>query len=543
MDNQRFFLFIALSLVILLLWQAWDREHSPPRALSPSTERGVPQTPPSTPAPGNTGTPETSATEPLESAGRIQVTTDLLHAQIDTLGGDLRALYLLKYPVRVEEPNTPFPLLIDKGPELFVIQSGLIGNDGAYPNHKSLYRAERHEYTLAGGQERLQVRLMWSSAGLNVTKIYTFHRNSYLVDLEYVVEDRDKTPRNPYLYAQLLRSHHAQSSYFSGAASYVGGAIYSPERKYKKVSLPEMAERHVQEDITGGWVAMLQHYFVGAWIPPEKLPVQIYTHAQDETRYVIGYKNLTPTKITPGEAGRLNTRLYVGPKEQDRLEKAAPGLILTVDYGWLTVIAAPLYWVLERIYQAIGNWGWAIVILTVLIKLAFYPLSAASYKSMANMRRLQPRLASIKERYGEDRQRMNQAMMELYKTEKLNPLGGCLPIVIQIPVFIALYWVLLESVELRQAPFILWIKDLSLPDPYFVLPIIMGITMGIQQLLSPSMGDPMQRKVMMLLPFVFTLLFLFFPAGLVLYWVVNNVLSVAQQWWITRTIEARAKPS
>ncbi len=271
--------------------------------------------------------------------------------------------------------------------------------------------------------------------------------------------------------------------------------------------------------------------------------MQIYTHAQDETRYVIGYKNLTPTKITPGEAGRLNTRLYVGPKEQDRLEKAAPGLILTVDYGWLTVIAAPLYWVLERIYQAIGNWGWAIVILTVLIKLAFYPLSAASYKSMANMRRLQPRLASIKERYGEDRQRMNQAMMELYKTEKLNPLGGCLPIVIQIPVFIALYWVLLESVELRQAPFILWIKDLSLPDPYFVLPIIMGITMGIQQLLSPSMGDPMQRKVMMLLPFVFTLLFLFFPAGLVLYWVVNNVLSVAQQWWITRTIEARAKPS
>jgi YidC/Oxa1 family membrane protein insertase len=304
-----------------------------------------------------------------------------------------------------------------------------------------------------------------------------------------------------------------------------------------------MAEKRLQENTTGGWVAMLQHYFVGALIPPEKVPAQAYTDVQDTNHYVLGYKNLTPTQINPSEGGRLHTRLYLGPKEQDRLEQIAPGLSLTVDYGWLTVIAAPLYWVLSRIHQAVGNWGWSIVILTVLIKLAFYPLSAASYKSMANMRRLQPRLVSLKERFGDDRQRMHQAQMELYKTEKLNPLGGCLPILVQVPVFIALYWVLLESVELRQAPFILWIKDLSSPDPYFVLPIIMGITMAVTQMLSPASLDPIQKKVMMALPFVFTVFFLFFPSGLVLYWVVNNVLSIAQQWWITRTIERQAKPS
>ncbi|HLQ26745.1 MAG TPA: membrane protein insertase YidC [Acidiferrobacterales bacterium] len=541
MDNQRFFLFIALSLVILLLWQAWEREQAPPVVPNPAAvTRDVPQTPP---PPAGANSPGTPANETLESAGRIQITTDLLRAQIDTLGGDLRTLYLLKYPVRVEEPGTPFQLLNDNGAELFITQSGLIGNDDSYPNHKSLYSAEHHEYRLGDGQEQLQVRLDWSKGGLRVAKIYTFHRHSYVVDLDYVIENRANKPRNPYLYAQFLRSHHAETSYFSGAISYVGGAVYSPEKKYQKVTLTEMAQKHRQENVTDGWVAMLQHYFVAAWLPPEKSPTQVYTDAQETTRYVLGYKNLTPAHINPGAVGRLNTRLYLGPKDQDQLEKIAPGLVLTVDYGWLTVIAAPLYWVLERIHQAIGNWGWAIVILTVLIKLAFYPLSATSYKSMANMRRLQPRLMSLKERYGEDRQRMHQATMELYKTEKLNPLGGCLPIVVQIPVFIALYWVLLESVELRQAPFALWIRDLSTPDPYFVLPIVMGITMAAQQMLNPSPLDPIQKKVMMALPFVFTVFFLFFPAGLVLYWVVNNALSIAQQWWITRTIESQAKPS
>jgi YidC/Oxa1 family membrane protein insertase len=542
-DNQRFFLFIALSLVILLLWQAWEREYAPPVVPNPATvERDVPGTPtaPTSP-PTGANSPRTSANGALETAGRIQVTTDVLRAQIDTSGGDLRALYLLKYSVSVDKPDVPFQLLNDKGPELFITQSGLIGNDDSYPNHKSLYSAERHEYRLADGQEQLQVRLDWSKGGLRIAKIYTFHRNSYVVDLEYTVESRDGKPRNPYLYAQFLRSHHSENSYLSGAISYVGGAIYSPEKKYQKIGLEEMAEKRLQENVTGGWVAMLQHYFVAALIPPEKSPAQAYTDAQDTTRYVLGYKNLTPAHIDPGQSGRLNTRLYLGPKEQDRLEQIAPGLSLAVDYGWLTVIAAPLFWVLERIHQAVGNWGWSIVIVTVLIKLAFYPLSAASYKSMANMRRLQPRLMSLKERYGDDRQRMHQATMELYKTEKLNPLGGCLPIVVQIPVFIALYWVLLESVELRQAPFALWIKDLSSPDPYFVLPIIMGITMAGQQMLNPSPLDPIQKKVMMALPFVFTIFFLFFPAGLVLYWVVNNVLSIAQQWWITRTIENQTK--
>jgi YidC/Oxa1 family membrane protein insertase len=322
--------------------------------------------------------------------------------------------------------------------------------------------------------------------------------------------------------------------------TFTGGAIYTPEDKYEKISFDDMAENPLRRDVTGGWVAMMQHYFVASWMPGAEARSRFYSTDLGYKRFAIGYQNLVPTSIAPGDTGRLTAQLYVGPKEHKRLTKLAEGMELTVDFGWLTVISAPLFWLLVVIHDWVRNWGWAIIILTVLIKLAFYPLSAASYKSMANMRRLQPKMKSIKERYGKDRQRMNQAMMELYKTEKINPLGGCLPIVIQIPVFIALYWVLLESVEMRQAPFALWLRDLSTPDPYYVLPIIMGATMFLQQQLNPAPLDPIQKKVMTFLPLVFTIFFLFFPAGLVLYWVVNNILSIAQQWHITRRIESKA---
>jgi YidC/Oxa1 family membrane protein insertase len=285
---------------------------------------------------------------------------------------------------------------------------------------------------------------------------------------------------------------------------------------------------------------MLQHYFVAAWIPESNARTQFYSETLPNQRYVLGVKDLVPTTVAPGQTGRVHARLYAGPKDQERLAQVAPGLELTIDYGWLTIIAAPLFWLLSLIHQWVGNWGWSIIILTILIKLAFYPLSATSYKSMAQMKKLQPKLQTLKERYGDDRQKLNQAMMELYKTERINPLGGCLPIVIQIPVFIALYWVLLESVEMRQAPFILWIRDLSSPDPYFVLPIVMGLTMYAQQLLNPQPPDPVQRRIFLAMPVVFTTMFLFFPSGLVLYWVVNNVLSILQQWNINRVIVKKA---
>ena len=317
-------------------------------------------------------------------------------------------------------------------------------------------------------------------------------------------------------------------------------AVSSPDKRYEKIPFDDMAQQDISRDVPGGWAAMIQHYFISAWIPPRDATNHFYTKALPGERYLVGLAGPT-REVAPGSVADLGLELYMGPKNQDRLAQIADGLDLTVDYGWLWFIAQPLFWLLKWLHKLVGNWGWAIVLVTVLIKLAFYHLSATSYRSMANMRRMAPRLQSLKERYGDDKQRLNQAMMELYKKEKINPLGGCLPILVQIPVFIALYWVLLESVEMRQAPFILWIEDLSIKDPYFVLPLIMGVSMYIQQKLNPAPPDPMQAKIMMSLPFVFTIFFAFFPSGLVLYWVVNNILSISQQWYITRKIEAGEK--
>ena len=560
MDIQRLLLFVALAFTMLLIYQRWLEESRPPTAgdaptvagsgapAPPSVDTDVPGAPVATPPAAEPPDPATLDAKPEESQGsRVKVQTDLVVAEIDVNGGDIRKLSLVKYPTNLNEYDNPFTLLNEDGADIFITQTGLIGRDRELPNHKTVFRAEQNEYVLKDGQDVLAIPLHWVGPdGVQYTKTYTFKRDSYSIQVDYEVDNKTDKPWEGFLYAQFARTQVVPKNsfgFFGVVPSYTGGAIYSREERFEKVDFSDMVDQDLARNVPWGWVAMLQHYFVGAFFPAgaDTGNYQLYSHVQESRggpRYHIGYKTLEPTRVPAGAQGRLTTTLFAGPKEQDRLTTKAEGFDLTVDYGWLTPVSAPLFWVLEQIHKLVGNWGWAIVILTLLIKLAFYPLSAASYKSMAKMKKLQPRLQTLKERYGDDRQKLNQAMMELYKKDKINPLGGCLPILIQIPVFIALYWVLLESVELRQAPFILWLNDLSAKDPYFVLPILMGLTMVAQQFLNPAPLDPMQKKIMMALPVVFTLLFLYFPAGLVLYWLVNNVLSIAQQWYINKTLGA-----
>jgi len=549
MDNQRLFLFVALSFVLLLLWQAWTEDYGP----APQTAPPVQQTD-TAPAPAVTGADLPAApAEPaqrkeavpeeiaLQAAQQVVVETDVLRVVIDTNGGDLRQADLLAYPVTTKPGAEPFRLLNDKPSELFVAQSGLRTPDGEEPTHHAVYRAEQTHYRLADAAESLQVPLHWSNgAGVEVTKVYTFHRNSYEVDLEHQVNNGSGKDWRVREYRQLQRTKPPKAGKSTFIRTYTGGVLYSPEEKYEKIKFDTMAEQDLDREITDGWVAMIQHYFLGAIIPETGEANRYYTKTLSGARYVMGL--ISPQRVVaPGASTRFSNHLFIGPKLQDEMAQVAPGLELTVDYGILTVLSRPLHIGLDWIHSVTGNWGLAIIILTILIKLVFYKLSETSYRSMANMRKLAPRMKSLKERFGDDRQKLNQAMMEMYKKEKINPLGGCLPIVVQIPVFIALYWVLLESVEMRQAPFMLWVNDLSGPDPYFVLPLLMGATMLIQQRLNPAPMDPIQAKVMMALPVVFTVFFAFFPSGLVLYWVTNNTLSIAQQWVITKRVEAGGK--
>jgi YidC/Oxa1 family membrane protein insertase len=548
MDNQRLFLFVALSFVVLLLWQAWVADYGPQK--QEATPTGAPQPAaesvpvedlPATPAADKT--PAISMPEEivLKKGEEVHVTTDLLKVMIDTTGGDLRRAELLAYPETTAADSPPYPLFNDTLPDLFVVQSGLRTTDGEEPTHHAVYRSPRKQYRMAESADELQVPLTWrSSKGVEVTKLYTFHRGSYVVDIDFLVNNGSTSEWHGRQYRQLQRARIDPNKKNKFVRTYLGGVLYSPEEKYEKIDFDEMSEHNLDREITDGWAAMVQHYFLGALIPDSGETDRYYTKALSDARFVIGLISPSVT-VAAGESTEFHTRLYAGPKLQDDLAEVAPGLELTVDYGILTVLSQPLFWMLKYIHKVVGNWGWAIVLLTVLIKLAFYKLSETSYRSMANMRKLAPRLQSLKERYSDDRQKLNQAMMELYKKEKINPLGGCLPILVQIPVFIALYWVLLESVELRQAPFMLWIQDLSTADPYYVLPLLMGATMLIQQKLNPAPMDPIQAKVMMVLPVVFTVFFAFFPSGLVLYWVVNNTLSITQQWVITRRIEKGAR--
>jgi YidC/Oxa1 family membrane protein insertase len=553
MDTLRLVLVFSLALVLLLIYQAWTRDYGQtaisqqesgqPPALSESpaaaTSAAVPQVPvPTAPA----GAAPTGSAPDSPSQGPITVETDVLRAEISLRGGTLESLWLFDYPVSPERPDDKLRLLKPQAPNLFVAQSGLIGvTPEALPTHEAIFEASSHEHRLEPGQDDLVVELLWRGPdGVLVNKRYRFQRGSYLVELTQEVVNQGTEPVVARDYAQLQRTELIDPNQSQFIYTYTGGVYFSPEDKYKKVSFDDMTSRKLDKAVADGWVAMIQHYFLGAWVPPRGTEETFYTNVLDGSRYIIG-KYSPAVSIAPGATQQFANQLFVGPKLQETLAEIAPGLDLTVDYGWLTIIAQPIHWLLAKIHSVVGNWGWSIIVLTILIKLAFYKLSETSYKSMANMRQLTPRLQALKDRYGDDKERLNQAMMELYKTEKINPLGGCLPILVQIPVFIALYWVLLESVEMRQAPWILWIDNLSAPDPFFILPLVMGVSMFIQQKLNPAPPDPMQAKIMMSLPFVFTVFFAFFPAGLVLYWTVNNILSILQQWHITRNIEKAAE--
>ena len=546
MDTQRLILFVVFSFSVLMLWEAWQREKAPvPPPASQSTARpagtAAPNDVPTAQAPTPTASVPSQPQSALKRGQRIYVTTDLVKLEIDTQGGDIRRLELLKHR-STDDAKTNFVLLAENAPHLYVAQSGLLG--AGLPTHHAQFTPAATSYALAPGQQSLEIPLRWSNgAGIEIIKTYVLRRNDYLIDVRWEVRNGSAAviPLTPYF--QFMRDGNAPSGESFFLPTYTGAAVYTEASKFKKVSFENIAENKVSYPTLArdGWVAMLQHYFVSAWLPRDAVEREYYTRRVDSNLYSAGAL-LKYGTVAPQQARTITTSAYLGPQEQVRLKalsenKIAPNLDLVVDYGWLTVIAAPLYWVLAMIHKLVGNWGVAIILLTILIKLAFYPLSAKSYRSMANMRVLAPKLQKLKEQFGDDRQKMHQAMMDLYKTEKINPLGGCLPILVQIPVFIALYWVLLASVEMRQAPFVGWIQDLSVPDPYYVLPVIMAITMFVQTKLNPTPPDPVQAKVMMMMPLVFGVFFFFFPAGLVLYWVVNNLLSIAQQWQITRQIE------
>ena len=564
MPNLRALLLVALAFTGYLLWQAWEQDYAPRAPVAGvDTPATVEAADPAAPTPSQADVPAapaavavdgTSVPAPaaIDSRGAtVTVTTDLVRAVIDTRGGTLLEVDLLRYPREVKLPE-PVRLINDAPERFFVAQSGLVAAAGAAPDHRAIYVAADDTYRLADGSDTLEVPLTWTDGrGIAVTKTYRFTRGSYVVEMSDVVANSGATPWSGSAYRQLQRvpppAHTGGASFTNPEAySFVGAAWYSPEERFEKLKFDDFAENALQREVTGGWTAMLQHYFFAAWIPPATertaFATQVVAEGGAAPRFLI--RQVSPAQnVAPGASGSFEARLFVGPKLQEKMAAIAPGLERTIDYGLVTFIADPLFhYVLHPLYRLLGNWGWAIVFTSLLVKLLLYPLSEAQYRSMAKMRKLQPRLVALKERYGDDKQKYNQAMMELYQKEKINPMGGCLPILVQIPVFIALYWVLLESVELRQAPFIGWIQNLSDKDPYFVLPILNGITMVAAQRLTPATGmDPTQQKIMQAMPVVFAVMFAFFPAGLVLYWTVNGLLGLLQQWFITRRVEGGAK--
>ena len=558
LEQIRTMLLIALSVVMFLMWQQWRADYPPPvaqatqpaptatgpsatgesAAVSEVPRDDVPQAPSTGASASNASSAgvEQPAQAQAATANAIHVRTDTLDVVIDPNGGTLAKVSLLLYPVSVDKPDEPYRLLDDTRlpARFFVAQSGLLGERA--PNHHAPFVADKTEFELERGSDELRVVLTALDTGpLTVRKIYTFKRDSYIVRVAYEVQNNGDKPWSGRMYGQFQRMEPPSKRGLFTTYTYTGGVLSNPDKPYEKISFSDIAKNNVDRTVTGGWLAMIQHYFAAAWLPDSESTNHYYSKALADGVYVLGVVG-SERSVPPGASATFEMRTFLGPKDQDRMKAAAPNLERTVDYGWLFFIAEPIFWALQFIHGWVGNWGWSIIILTIFIKGAFFHLSATSYKSMARMRKLAPRMKALRERYGDDRQRLNQAMMEIYKTEKVNPLGGCLPILVQIPVFISLYWVLLESVELRQAPFMFWIRDLAVHDPYFVLPLLMGATMFVQQKLNPAPPDPIQAKVMMALPFVFTFFFLFFPAGLVLYWFVNNLLSIAQQWVITRKI-------
>tara|TARA_R110002096_G_scaffold62331_3_gene154213 strand:+ start:2256 stop:3893 length:1638 start_codon:yes stop_codon:yes gene_type:complete len=541
MDNQRTLLFAALAFIAVLIWQAWQKDYVLPQQIQQQVQSegvnsstDVPNVAKSEPLP----TGVNQETEPKDLAlngGVIEVITDVYELKIDKVGGNIVNLYLTQYPDTKGLEET-VQLLNNTPSKTFVVESGLIVQNGESPNHHALWSASDSQYVMTG--DELRVPLTWKNeSGIEVTKTYVFSKGSYKVDVETSIENNGSNSWSAREYLQIKRNDYADKKANSMIYTYTGGVLYTDEDKYQKIDFDDMEDENLSQEATGGWAGMIQHYFGVAWVPEKENNYTYYTKALSAGKYVIGaYSPMTV--VEPGQRKTINSVLFAGPKLQEQLKEIAPGLELMVDYGKLTIIAEPIFWLLSFFYDFVGNWGVAIIMVTFTIKALFFKLSEKSYKSMAHMKLVQPRIVALKERYGDDKQQLNKAMMELYKTEKINPLSGCLPILIQIPVFIALYWTLLESVELRQAPFALWIDNLSAADPYFILPVIYGITMFFQQRLNPAPVDPMQKKVMQMLPIMFTGFFAFFPAGLVLYWIVNNLLTIAQQTVIMKRIES-----
>ena len=547
MDTTRLVLLVIFCVSLFLLGEKWYKEYGPKPVPAPTAVQPSPGTD-FTPVPGTTKSPAAPTTPvatpaatpeagPIAGGDVVAVQTDLMHVEISTLGGDIRRVELLTHRDTVDLDRNL--MLLDFGAKhTLVAQTGLIGQ--SLPNHKTPFVPDQREIKLGDGADKAVLTLTANdpASGTKVVKTLTFHRGSYVIDVGYRIENHGPAAVDPFAYYQLVRDDQAPPGESTWVPTFTGVALFTDKEKYHKISFSDIAKGKTSypKESQDGWIGMVQHYFVTAWLPKNGSPREFYTRSLGNGLFAAGVI-LPGPKVEPGAQAEWSVPFYVGPQEQEKLAVLAPGLDLTVDYGWLTVIAAPLFWVLSAVHGVVKNWGVAIIIVTIIIKLIFFPLSAASYKSMAKMRIMAPKLQKLKEIHGDDRQKLHQAMMELYKTEKINPLGGCLPIVIQIPVFIALYWVLLGSVEMRQAPFMLWIQDLSRPDPFYVLPILMGISMIIQTRLNPEPPDPIQAKVMKIMPIAFSVFFFFFPAGLVLYWLVNNILSIGQQWAITRRLE------
>ena len=558
MDIQRLIAFVVFSFSALLLWNAWEKHNAPKTA--PVAASATPSTPGAAPTPTTSLTPSVPGAAPAAvpavpatpasvrgtpGGEPVVVRTDLFEVELSTAGGDIRRVKLFRI-FSALDAKKPLTLMEPASEHFFVTQSGLLGE--GLPTHKTIYEAEARSHELAAGKDSLEVKLVAKdAAGVEVAKTFTFRRGSYEIDVRYDVKNAGEKPIAPFAYFQFLRDGNppsqeaAQTSSFAGVATFTGPALYTEESKFVKVDFKdiEKGKQSHPKKAKDGWIALIQHYFVSAWLPKGGGEREFFTNKVGDNLYTAGV--VVPVgSAAPGAAASVTMPLYIGPQETDKLAKIAPGLELVVDYGWLYILSAPLFWILKFIHGLVGNWGWAIVILTILIKAVFYPLNHKAGRSMAQMKVLGPKMEKLKQLYGDDRQKLNQAMMELYRTEKINPLGGCLPIVVQIPVFIALYWVLLASIELRHAPWVGWIQDLSAPDPWYILPVVYAVSMFVQTKLNPQPADPVQARVMLAMPIVFSIFFFFFPSGLVLYWVVQNLLSIGQQWHINKTLAAEA---
>ncbi|MGE0313916.1 MAG: membrane protein insertase YidC [Lautropia sp.] len=562
MQTQRTILWVIFVMSLLFLWDAWQKHNGQPTLFggastqkqaapapgtaAPDAAPGVPgatvPTAPPVPASGSApqaGTvPGAAAPAAQAQPGKVvRLANDVLQIDVDTTGGTLRHVELLKHKDDTDK-KANLTLLETVPGRFYQAQTGVIGIESA-PNHTTPWSVVSGP-TAATAGEPARLVLAATGGGVRVEKTYTLAQGSYQLEVRNTVTNEGQAAVTPTVYMQLTRDGQNPPGTSGMYSTYTGPVFYTDAEKFQKVDFPsiEKGKASFAKNADNGWVGIIQHYFAVAWVPRQGLAREYYTRRVDNNLYSVGAMQTLPA-VAPGQSQSLDAKLFIGPQDQRILSEVAPGLDLVVDYGWLTAIAKPLFWLLNFLHGIVRNWGWAIVLLTIIVKLAFFPLQAASYRSMAKMRKVTPKMTALRERYGDDKMKLNQAMMELYKTEKINPLGGCLPVVVQIPVFIALYWVLLASVEMRNAPWMLWIKDLSAPDPFFILPLVMAATMFAQTKLNPKPPDPMQAKLMMWMPLIFSVMFFFFPAGLVLYWVVSNLFSIAQQWVITRRIEGK----